>query len=234
MSPKKSTTQTTPIASLVEDMNLYPRHAVDSAHVAQLANAIEAGSQFPPLVADKKSKRITDGWHRARAYVKVHGPNATTDVELVEYRSEAEMILDAVQRNSKHGRRLDAVDLTRAVLMLENRHVDRHRIALVLNVTEERVEKLRIRVAVSRSADESTVPGTRKIVLKRPVRHMKDATLTKDQVEAHKMLPGTSFLLIARQLERALRTKMVDLDDRKLVAALQSLSTTLAETLPAT
>jgi len=228
MSPKKSTIEQIPLASLVEDMDLYPRHAVDGAHVSSLVQALESGAVLPPLVADKKSKRITDGWHRARAYRRFVGEDAVIDVELVEYSTEAEMMFDAVHRNSKHGRRLDAMDLTRSAVMLEKQGLGKDKIAMALNVTEGRVEKLVLKVATTRAANANNVPGTHKIALKRPVRHFAGGTMTKEQVEAHKMMPGTSFLLIAKQLTEAIRTKLIDLDDEKLVEQLGKLRDALA------
>ena len=108
-----------PLSELVEDWELYPRHSVDNSHVQTLALALETGATLPPIVADIKTKRITDGWHRARAYKRVVGNAAVVDVELVKYANEEELMYDAVVRNSRHGRRLDAIDQTRAVIMLE-------------------------------------------------------------------------------------------------------------------
>ncbi len=175
------------------------------------------------MVADERSKRITDGWHRVRAKKRVHGPGASIQVELRKYKNEAEMVKDAIAMNSSHGRRLDVMDQTRAVLMLERHGVPMEQIALVMHVTEERVGKLRVRVANANTVATDTVPGTRKITLKRSVGHMAGKTLTKEQAEAHDSMPGTSFLLVARQLSMALRTGLINLDDGRLMDELKVL-----------
>lgn len=221
-----------PLADLVEDMDVYPRHAVDGSHVQSLVFALESGATLPPIVADKKSKRITDGWHRARAYKRLHGPTATVDVELVNYRNEAEMTFDAVERNSSHGRKLDAMDRTRCVLMLRSAGFKDSQISLVMHVPEQKVEKLSIKVANAPISASGNVPGTNKITLKRSVAHLAGTRLSKKQAEAHVTMPGTSFLLVTNQLIIGLREKMVNLDDDKLVAKLTELRDLLVDKLP--
>jgi len=212
-----------PVASLVEDMEIYPRHAVDAAHVRALVLAMEAGAELPPIVADAESKRITDGWHRARAKQRLFGEAAKVDVELVRYADTAEMKLDAVRRNAAHGRRLDAIDRTRCVIMLRAAGVGDGAISDAMGIPERRVEKLLVKVATAPKSSGQTVPGTSEICLKGSVAHLDGKTLTKAQAQTHAKLPGTSFLLVARQLYLALRDDMVDLADRRLVKQLDEL-----------
>jgi hypothetical protein len=222
-----------PIADVIEDMDLYPRHAVDDGNVRSLVLALQSGCQLPPPVIDSKSKRIVDGWHRVRAYKRVLGASAVVDIEVKTYRNDAEMICDAVQRNAAHGRRFDAIDRTRAVLMLEKHGLSTHRIAVALNMPEDNVTKIRIKVATAPAGSKGLVPGTTSITLKRPVRHLQGTRLSKSQADMHSSLPGTSFLLIARQLCGALREGMVDLEDEKLMTQLAELRDLLVERIVA-
>ena len=219
---------TMPLCELVEDLEIYPRHAVDDSHVQALALALEAGCELPPIIADARSKRIADGWHRYRAHKRVYGPTGTIAVELRNYANEAAMVEDAVGLNAAHGRRLDSMDQTRAVVMLEKYDVPIDRIALLMHVPAMRVEKLRVRVARATVPCEATIPGTKKITLKRSMSHLQGETLTREQAEAHDSMPGTSFLLLARQLKTALETKLVNLADEKLCAALRELKDAIA------
>ena len=221
------------VAELVEDMSLYPRHAVDDAHVRSIVYALECGAQLPPVVADEKTKKITDGWHRCRAYARHFGPTATIEVQLVNYKSEAEMLLDAVARNAVHGRKLDAVDKTRSVVLLRKAGCTDAQIAVAINIPEAKIEKLVIRLATAPKMAGTTITGTNKIALKRPVLHMAGTTLTREQAEAHAILPGTSFLLIARQLYTGLTQGMVNLEDEKLVTQLKALAKAIKAALDA-
>jgi hypothetical protein len=221
------------IADLVEDMALYPRHAVDSQHVAQIALALEAGERMPPVRADKKSKRIVDGFHRLRAMLRVFGPEAEVEVELCEYKSELEIILDAIRLNSHHGRRLDRMDQVRAIRMAEAVGADKAMIAVVLHVPERQVEKLRVRVATVAASAEQAVPHTTPSVLalKRPVLHFAGRRMTKEQAEAHESMPGTSFALLCTQLVMAMENDLVNRADEPTMQALEELSQVLGRYL---
>ena len=222
---------TIPLCELVEDMEVYPRHEVDPAHVASLVRALESGATLPPIVAEKKSKIIVDGWHRARAYRKVLGPQGIVDVELHTYRDQASLLLDAVTRNATHGRKLDAIDQTRVVVMLTRAQVDIAKIAVALHVPEMHVRKLSVRVATTSVETAENITGTRRIALKRPVAHLAGTKLTEEQAKVHGLLPGTSFLLIARQLCEALQQNMVNLEDARLMEQMRLLKVALDRVL---
>lgn len=228
--PKDKRT-TLPLSELVEDMDLYPRHAVDTSHVSQLVQALHSGAQLPPIIADADSKRIIDGFHRSRAYRRVLGAAGVVDVVLRKYESQAEMVYDAAALNATHGRRLDAIDRTRCVIMLRAAGFNDEQVGTCLRVPAEKVEKLAIKVATAAATSDQIVPGTNAISLKRSVRHLAGSQLTPPQVKAHATLPGTSFLLIARQLCAGLQNDMVNLEDEKLVEQLKVLRVLIDESL---
>lgn len=217
------------VAELVEDMNLYPRHSVDPQHVAQIALAIMSGSKMPPVVVDKKSKRIIDGWHRCRAAIRSGGPEAEVEVDLREYPAEQALILDAIGLNAHHGRKLDKVDQVRAVMMAGAAGASNDLIAAALHVPEKQVEVLRVRVAIVAETSTEAVPGTKPsvMVLKRPVLHMAGQRLTKEQAEAHRSMPGTSFALLCSQLTKAIEAGLIDVTDEVTLSALAHLSKVL-------
>ncbi len=220
-----------PLAELVEDMALYPRHEVDEANVAHLTQALKTGDTLPPIVADKESKRIVDGWHRSRAFRRVLGADAVVDVELRSYKSTGEMFLDAVALNATHGRRLDRIDEVRITILGEQYGLDATRIAAALHYPEERIKTLRLRVATVEQPGPGTVPGTQQLPLKRSMRHLAGSTLTKEQVAAHSIQAGVSLLLQVRQLHEALANHLVDPNDGRLRDALEALATVLAKYL---
>jgi ParB-like chromosome segregation protein Spo0J len=221
-----------PLAALVEDLAVYPRHAVDSQHVAGLVDALKAGVQLPPLVVEKPPQgkdthRIVDGVHRYRALRRVIGPRGTASVLIKSYAGEAELILDAVALNSAHGRRLDRMDQARAVLLAEEAGASARQISVVLHVPEKRVEELRVRIA------HVEFPDGPAVVLKRPAQHFAGKTMTEKQAAAHQSMPGTSLLLTARQLLLAIETDLVNPEDEPLRRVLGELSDALVAWLRA-
>ena len=137
--------------------------------------------------------------------------------------------VDAVQQNAAHGRHLDRMDRTRSVMMLQSHGFTHEKIAFAIQVPEKQVMKYAIKIATVPKSSVDAIPGTQSISLKRPVLHMAGKTLTKAQAEAHRILPGTSFLLIAKQLCAGLSQNMVNLEDHKLVDQLIVLRDLLIE-----
>jgi len=199
---------------LVCDMNLYPRHSVDSQWSARLREAVLQGDKLPPIVADKKSLRIVDGWHRHTAY-KHLDQNMVVEVEIIDFKDEGEMMEYAVESNAKHGKPLDPVDMKRCIIMLRESGLSTEKISVAMKITEQKVEKLSMKIAVSSSPGKYTVPGTNKIPLKPCAQHLQDAKLTKRQVEAHDSAPGTSYWLLAWQLTEGLQSKLINIEDEK-------------------
>lgn len=223
--------RTLPLAELVEDFDIYPRHAVDDGHVSSLVNAIKAGVTLPPIVIERKSKRITDGWHRSRAYRRVLGPEGVVDVEEVDYVDEAELLTDAIRRNASHGRKLDVIDQVRAIALGQERGISLHTMAIVLHLPDERVQKLSVRLAQSEKTGPGTIPGTVSVALKRPVAHLVGQTFNEAQMEAHGRAPGTSYLLTIRQLLDAVTCEFINRHDERLMAELRILHTAIGEFL---
>lgn len=224
-----------PLAQLLEDMSVYPRHTVDDVYVNQLAEALRAGVVLPLVVAEASSKRIVDGWHRVRAYRKVLGAEGVIDVDLRAYKTEADLLLEAIHLNASHGRKFDRIDQVRSVLMAQEAGVAADRIAIALNVTPARVETLRIRIAYAQApagagGDDGEGDGatqTIKIALKRPMLHFTGQAMTPEQAAAHDGQAGTSYLLQVRQVQKALRYELMNRDDERLMAALAELQAEL-------
>jgi hypothetical protein len=219
-----------PLASLIEDFSIYPRHAVDSTWVTQLSEALLAGEKLPPPIVDKKTLCYVDGWHRGRAYRKVSGADATIDVDVRSYKDRQALIQAAVDANMTHGRRLDHIDRVRCALLLREVGVPNTQIAVTLRMREPVLEKLVLRVApVPSGANGGVVPGTNDLPLKRAAAHMAGKLLTKEQVAAHATLPGTSLTLLAKQLTTALRSGFIDPNNQHLCLALTELQIALTE-----
>lgn len=223
-----STTTSVRLADLVEDLDFYPRTQVSSVNVTNLVSAIEAGAELPPIVADTKSKRIVDGFHRRRAYLKVLGTNASVQVELRSYATEAELFADAVATNSRHGLPLQEIEKRRIVLRLQDLGIGNDEIANVLQTSPDRVEKIQLKVA---TVVDGAGDSLRLEPLKKPVFHMQGQQMTQVQAKAHRSAPGTSYLLTVRQLRDAVKFDLINRADGRMVEALTALSEDLREYL---
>jgi hypothetical protein len=204
-------------SQLVEDFDLYPRADVDDTHVTHIAEAIEAGAEIPPLWICSKSKRIVDGFHRRRAWMRIHGDDADISVILKDYASEGDLFLDAMRLNASHGRNMSSYDRTRAIAIAETLGIEPDAVATALNMTVERITSWKHERACK-------IEGTRRLgYLKQPIRHMQGQTLTKEQADVIPKLGGNQQLFYVRQLRMLIDNGMVDMENEVLLTELREL-----------
>lgn len=217
---------------LIEHGAYYPRHHVDSSHVAALAEAIRAGDELPPPRVEIGTNRIVDGWHRVRAHRIVGGDAAAIKIDARSYKNEADLIKDAIRLNATQGRKLDNQDRVKSIRMLEDRGVDTATIAVTLHITEPRVERLRMRVAIKEddSGHQETVPVKPILWPKegQPPRH-----ITAQQYATQRSSNGWRAQQTIGQLIREIRDHVVDLNDPGLCARLWELHDLIELEVPA-
>lgn len=207
------------LAELVLDFDLYPRAEVDSQHVHYLGEALAAGAELPPIIADEKSKRIIDGFHRYRVYQKALGEDGEVDVVLKKYPSERAMFLDAMRYNAGHGRSLTTFDRAHCVLRAEVLGIAPAQIASALSLTTDAVGRLK----TDRVGSLKVVGGSSKVPLKRTIRHMAGRELTDAQNEVNDKLSGMEQLFYVNQLVMLLENELIDTENERLMAALHKL-----------
>lgn len=201
-----------PISALVFDYELYPRGGVDSHHVGEIEAAIRAGAAMPPLVIDKASKRVADGFHRAKACARIYGEDH--QIECVEkiYKSDAELFVDAMRYNASHGRALTQHDRAHCLLLAEKFAIDEATLANALNLTPERIGELR-------STRIGAVCG-QPIALKKTISHMAGRELTPPQAAANEKLSGMNQLFYVNQLITLIESDLLDTSNEELMTGL--------------
>jgi hypothetical protein len=204
-------------AELVLDFEIYPRNNIDPHNVKSLVEALAAGAELPPVIIDRASKRVVDGFHRVKAHLRQLGDDAEIEVIEKRYKSDAELFLDAARYNAAHGAKLDPCDRTRCIIISQRLGIDDDAIASALHVPIERVIELR----VDRTA---TTQGGLTVPLKNTVRKgFHGRTLTKRQEQANERLSGMNQQFYANQLIELIEAKMLDLSDDSLIERLRHL-----------
>lgn len=218
-------TSTIKASELVEDFDLYPRGDVDSSHVLSLVQAIESGVSLPPIIACKNTKRIVDGFHRRRAFMRLGGEDAEVAVVLKTYKSDAELYAEAMLANAAHGRRLTPVDYSRATTKARALGMDDLTIAKCLHLTVEKLSDLVI--------DRSAKCGKVTVPLKQTIRHMHGKKLTKEQVTANDKLSGMNQVFYVNQIITLIKSELLDTDNERLMQRLKMLHELLEDLLVA-
>lgn len=185
------------VSELVFDYDLYPRGQVSSTDVSMMIEARKSGKNFPPILVDRRSKRIIDGFHRAKMEMRLHGADATITVQLKQYPNEAAMYRDAMRLNAEHGRKLSTWDRLHALGRATELGIDIDEVADDLNMTVEALGKLRTeRIGELRTAGAKPED----VPLKRTLRHLGGKELTARQVAANRRLSGMNQAFYANQL----------------------------------
>jgi hypothetical protein len=211
-----------PAVELVEDLSLYPRLQVDDWYVSRLAEALRSGATLPPIVADRKSKRIVDGFHRRRAALRAFGPTAEVEVLFRDYPDERSLYLDALRLNAHHGKRLTTAEEVRAVIRGQELGIEPRVIADTLAIRVEKLEGL-----LERKTARGTVEPI--VVLKPSFGHLAGEKLTREQELANKHSGGHQASFYARMLIQLLESGAVDENNRTLMERLARLHELLTE-----
>ena len=195
------------------DSTIYPRHRIDDTNVRGLVHAMEAGADIPPIIVDKKSMRVVDGVHRVKAAVQLKAE--TIDAEMHNYKSEADMLEDAIRRNM-HGKQLSPYDQARCFTLAKEAHLEFHRVAAVLGMTNDRAESLLVRkTAVMRDKTPVT--------LKETASWLAGGKLTKRQAVGNERAGGMRPLFYVNQTINLIKNDLVDWGNENLVEGLQKL-----------
>lgn len=201
-------TKTVKASQLIEDFAIYPRNCVFEGHVYDLAESIRAGAALPPVVADAKSMRLTDGFHRRRAMIRIHGDEAPIEVMLVDFKNDGAMVEDAIARNAQHGRRLTTADIARCAELAKKFKISRERLEGLLHITRDKLKD----ITAKRFATSSTGKG--KVVLRRAQSHLAGKTLTQEQEEIVSHVGGHTAMHHANTLIKLIESGSLPEDDK--------------------
>lgn len=205
-------------SELVEDFDLYPRHDVNSHNVTKMVEALEAGEELPPLRVCASTKRVVDGFHRRRAWIRHAGEDIKVPCVLVKYESDADLFADAMRCNSAHGYQMDRFDQIRSVLKAKALGLESAVIASALRLTSERVDELLTRTAqgpvVGKQSSKPEAKTERGWVpLKATIAHMSGKKLTRGQSEANEKLSGMNPTHYVNQLILLLKNDLMPAGD---------------------
>jgi len=198
---------------LIKDWSLWPRHEaneLDSTNVSKLKEVLRSGSKFKdPIIADKVSFRIIDGFHRHQATLLFYGNDAIVDVEFREYANEIEMFLEAARLNTVHGLPLSPKDKVYVILTARRKKIPLAKIGEILGMTKEKIKQFEEkRTAVTQEGE--------KIALSAGAMDLAGKKLTKKQETYARTANGMLPIVNARLLLNALRANAFPLTPNEI------------------
>lgn len=210
-------------STLVLDYDLYPRDEINSYNVSQICRALEAGTAMPPMIAEKGSRRVADGFHRLRAYQRVFGLDCKVPVIFRQYPDEKALFMEAISLNASHGRQLSRYDRARCLVKGEGLGIAEAEIAGVLNMTLPRLTEMKV--------ERFGVFENKPVVLKRMTAHLRGGDLTEEQQAFNLKAGGMNQTFYLNQIISMVEADAVDWDNEKVVNALKRLHKVLEEKL---
>jgi ParB-like chromosome segregation protein Spo0J len=196
------------------DYEVYPRTEVNSVHITDIVEAIKAGVEMPPIIAEKATGRVVDGFHRIKAAERLEMKEI--GVEWKEYKNRGVFYLDAVRLNTSHGRKLTRYDQARIITMAEGLKIEREILANAMNITPQRIKDIR-RERTALSASGQPIP------IKRSIRFLAATKLNKKQEETNKHLSGWSLSFHAQEIIGRLEADLIDWDNPGEIEILRNL-----------
>lgn len=113
---------------------LYPRFELDNYTVNQYRQSVD---QLPPILISR-NKVLVDGYHRIQAY-KLEERDEI-EVEVFDSEDEKEILLEAIRRNSTHGKQLAMEEKRKLAPRLYLMGINRDEIVGLLSVTKRIVD----------------------------------------------------------------------------------------------
>jgi len=197
---------------LVIDWALWPRYEandLDSTNVSRMKEALKAGIELPPIVADAESFRIIDGVHRQKAHLAVFGKGAEVMVDLRKYSNDGEMYLEAARLNTVQGLPLSPKDKVHVILAGRRMNLPLAKIAEALGMRKEKAKELiEKRTATTRKGE--------RIPLAAGAMKMAGKKLNKSQEVFARTSNGMQPIINARLLLNALRASNYALTEKEL------------------
>lgn len=210
-------------AELVLDFSLYPRHDINEANVRSMVQSLSAGKKLPPVLVDRRSRRVVDGFHRTRAVLKCLGSDADIDAEFKDFANDSAMFEEAMRRNASHGLRLYPYDIAHCVVRGREFGLADEVIADAVSITHESLRHV--------VATKISVANERLLPIKRTLSHLAGQELTTGQQRANEHAGGHAPLFYVNQVILLLENEAWDREDDQFSSRLLALGRLIDEKL---
>jgi len=207
---------TVQVSELAFDYLIYPRHAIDSHHVREFADTMRAGTEFPSIVVENKTRRIVDGFHRVKATQSVYGDNATITAILRNYPTDKALFLDAAHINSAHGKRLASFDISHCLQIAHRLKIKDEEMAITLSISVDRLAKVQL-------TKTAFGPNGQPFPIRRSIGHVGQQRLTKKQYAGADLMGGQSQVYCVNQVINAIEYNLCPMNNPHFLERLEVL-----------
>lgn len=194
------------IKEVIIKPELYPRQSYDWRTSLSYSESMKTGSKFPNVVVALIDKKyyLVDGKHRLEAY-KMNKEEYVT-VEILERLTERQVFVEAIKRNSIHGKPFNAYDKRHLILKLESMNMPISQISELIRISVGSIKKF--------VGNSLTYTGSGKpIVLKSPFKDLKNEVVSEDFESEQDYIGNLDINSVLNTFEMVLRNNSFDLQD---------------------
>ena len=216
---KKTENKLINIKDIKFDEKLYPRGNPDYVTIARYVNAMKSGSVFPPITLAKTDKGlfIIDGKHRLEAS---KGCKEThIQAEVLSGLSEKEIFIEAVKRNSEHGKQFNTYDTTKIIIKLEEFELTPAEITELVRIPADNLKSFVAKRMTSVFGSNEEIP------LKKPFSHLSQGEITiENNVESiQRNFNGTSQENLFGEVISLFKNNLLDIENPKVLNKVKTL-----------
>jgi hypothetical protein len=195
------------------DLPHFKRVCIDPVHAGHIAESIRLGHDIPPILVDRQTDEVVDGFHTARAYEEACGPDTQVPVTYKTFKSLQEKVYTFAYRNRSTKRPLTAPEKLSVVIMYDERGWDSNEAADAVGWTIEKAHS-RFKEKVARER------GTGKLIpTKTATEHRAGEAWNRSEQAASKKMYDPA-LNHSRQLICSLENGFTNLECEEVVASL--------------
>lgn len=212
---------------IVIDEELYPRNGLWWQQAYDYSEAMKTGAQFPPIVVAKSRKALilVDGRHRLEALKILYGRKKFAKLqvkcEVLMFLDKSKIYEEAIRRNVTHGLRFSIQERLKIAEKLKVMNYTTEKISKIIQVPLQKLKQLQTARVIHAISGEP-------IVLKKTVEHLsKKERVPKDIEFIQEDMKGQSQLELIRELVVLIKTKTLDLKNKKIKLALKALKQAL-------
>jgi hypothetical protein len=225
---------TIPISDIKIDQSIYPRAYVSDNHIEAMADAVRAGVTLPPILLDRQSMRLVDGYHRYQR-AKIAGETEMRAI-LQDFADEQAVFEAAITANAAHGFNYAPYDRQRIVGIGLKMGLTVDRLAAALSMTVTKVAELQRGVGEKvKNLNGIILPSAKPEKKKLQSRNHRTTVNPLSNVQTHSALPNTageSQMFYINQLVVVIENKLLDFRQDRLTYMLHKLAKLIDEKVP--
>ena len=197
-------------------IELYPRQPNDWLTTYRYQQAMLSGTKFPDIcVAEREGRYIlVDGAHRLEANKK-NGKNQI-EAEVLSGLTDKEIYIEAVRRNTEHGKQLSQYELANIIQRLQDMKITREGISEITHIPEDKISNF-VSQRVTKDWEGNSV------TLKRVVKHLSNVGRIRHSELVEELTGANPQLKMLQDLNSMIKNNWIDLNNPKIVEELEKL-----------